>query len=350
MQLHTLKRAGTIGLEDQGVMHQHQFNHSALRDLNNPEILIGVSSCLLGKDERFDNQLSTNNAMIRLLAKHFVIRSFSPEAEIDLGVAKKTVQFQNQEGKIRSVDLPETSAAKTDSSQQLSIQQHDLHSRLSGYVFRASSAANACKVTNNQHAMDVDNVVYASNCRLDFPSFPVMEEHQLANPALKDNFIQRVCVMHRWQQLAKEDSTIYPLIRFHRQHHHLYLSHDPAKAAKIEVILSLKNTIAIDDLHAMYIQSVIDALRSIPSRKNHVVVLQQLLAVIGLYITSEEQEEIQQSIEHYQLGEKSIKIPLTLLRYHVGMHPLPEISNSAYLFPYPQERMLCQQNEMAIAI
>ena len=97
-----------------------------------------------------------------------------------------------------------------------------------------------------------------------------MEEHQLANPALKDNFIQRVCVMHRWQQLAKEDSTIYPLIRFHRQHHHLYLSHDPAKAAKIEVILSLKNTIAIDDLHAMYIQSVIDALRSIPSRKNHV--------------------------------------------------------------------------------
>ena len=89
MQLHTLKRAGTIGLEDQGVMHQHQFNHSALRDLNNPEILIGVSSCLLGKDERFDNQLSTNNAMIRLLAKHFVIRSFSPEAEIDLGVAKE---------------------------------------------------------------------------------------------------------------------------------------------------------------------------------------------------------------------------------------------------------------------
>jgi uncharacterized protein YbgA (DUF1722 family)/uncharacterized protein YbbK (DUF523 family) len=353
MQLHTLKRAGIIGLEHQGVMHQHPFSYSAPHNLVNPEILIGVSSCLLEKDKRLDNQHNADNAMVRLLGKHFVIRSFSSETEIGLGVARQIVQLQNQDGEIRNVNLPETLVSKVDSIKQLSIQQNDLHSRLSGYLFRASSSGystNDRKITNNDHAMGVDTGVNATNLKLDCPLFPVVEEHQLTNPASKDNFIQRVCVMHRWQQLAKEDTTIYPLTRFHQQHQHLYLSHDPDKAAEIEEILLLKNTIDMNELHTMYIHSVMDALRSLPSRKKHASVLQQLLIVIQPYLTREDQQEIQQSIEYYQMGKKSITIPLTLLRYHVGMHSLPEISNSAYLFPYPQERMLCQQNEVAIAI
>ncbi|MEE9345063.1 MAG: DUF1722 domain-containing protein [Methylococcales bacterium] len=353
MQLQTLKRTGIKGLEHQGVMHQHPFSYSAPHNLVDSEILIGVSSCLLEKDEQFDNQYNADNAMVRVLGKHFVIRSFSLEAEIDLGITKQAVQLLNQGGEIRCVDLPETLLPKVDSIKQLSIQQNDLHSRLSGYVFRANSfsySTNDRKITNNDNAMGIDTGVNATKIRLNFPLFPVVKEHELANPALKDNFIQRVCIMHRWQQLAKEDTTIYPLIRFHQQHQHLYLSHDPDKAGEIEEILLLKNTIDIDELQTMYIQSVIDALRSIPSRKNHASVLQQLLTVIQPYLTREDQQEMQQSIEHYQMGKKSITIPLTLLRYHVGMHALPEISNSAYLFPYLQERMLCQQNEVAIAI
>ena len=188
------------------------------------------------------------------------------------------------------------------------------------------------------------------NNALNFPLFPAVEAHQLANPTLKDNFIQRVCVMHRWQQLAKEDTTIYPLIRFHKQHHHLFLSHDPDKAAEIEKILLLKNTIKIDELHTMYIQAVNITLKRIPTRKNHACVMQQLLTVLKYYLTREDFQEIQQSIENYQLGRKSIKTPLTLLRYHAGIYPLPEISNSVYLFPYSQECILCQQNDLAIAM
>ena len=320
MQLQILKReARSSGVENQSVMHQSYFNQNALRNLNNPEILIGVSSGLLsGEDDRFDIQHNKFNTILELLGKHFVIRSFCPEAEIDLGVDKQTVQ------------------------------QNDWHSRLSGYVFRESSSSypvHGSEVINNKNTMGIDNAVSATNARFDFPLFPVIDDHQLADPVLKENFIQRVCVMHRWQQLAKQDTTIYPLIRFHQQHHHLYLSHDPDKAVEIERILSLKNTIDIDELYTIYIQAVIEALSSIPSRENHVSVMQQLLADIEPYLTREDLQEIEQSIEHYQLGEKSIKIPLTLLRYHVGIHPSPAVANSAYLFPYPQERILCEQNE-----
>lgn len=320
MQLQILKReARSSSVENQSVMHQSYFDQNALRDLNNPEILIGVSSGLLsGEDDRFDIQHNKFNAILELFGKHFVIRSFCPEAEIDLGVDKQAVQ------------------------------QNDWHSRLSGYVLRESSSShpvNGNKVTINEKTMGIDDAVCTTNSRVDFPLFPVIEDHQLADPVLKENFIQRVCVMHRWQQLAKQDTTIYPLIRFHQQHHHLYLSHDPDKAVEIERILSLKNTIDIDELHTIYIQAVIEALSSIPSRKNHVSVMQQLLAHIEPYLTREDLQEIEQSIEHYQLDEKSIKIPLTLLRYHVGIHPSPAVANSAYLFPYPQERILCEQNE-----
>jgi uncharacterized protein YbgA (DUF1722 family) len=322
MQLQLLKQAArSSDVENQSAMHQSYFNQNAVRNLNNPEILIGVSSGLLsGEDDRFDHQHNKFNAILELLGKHFVIRSFCPEAEIDFGVNK-------------------------------TVQQNDWNLRLSGYVFRENSSSypvNGNKVINNEKT--IENAVCTSNSRFNVPLFPVIEDYQLADPALKENFIQRVCVMHRWQQLAKQDTSIYPLIRFHQQHYHLYLSHDPDKAGEIERILSLKNTIDIDELHTIYIQTVIDALSSIPSRKNHVFVMQQLLVDIEPYLTREDQQEIEQSIEQYQLGKKSIKIPLTLLRYHVGIHSSSEVANSVYLFPYPQERILCEQNETTYEI
>ncbi|MEE9412739.1 MAG: DUF1722 domain-containing protein [Methylococcales bacterium] len=353
MQLHTSKHAEIVnGLEDQITMHQSDLNQNAECNLNNPEILIGVSSGLLSENKNVDKMHNTDNTIIELLSEHFVMRSFFPEAEIDLGVVKQTAQLHNQDGKVKSGVLLEDSVDDINFTRSLAIHQNELHARLSGYIFKQdlSSNANDHMVSSNQDIIGIENSVYVANFKLGSPLFPVIGDQQLANPSLKENFIQRVCVMHRWQQLAKQDTTIYPLIRFHRQHHHLYVSHDPNRAVEIETILSLKNTIDMDELHTIYIQAVTDVLNNIPSKKNHVIALQQLLSVIEPYLTREDQQEVEQSIEHYCIGKKSIKAPLTLLRYHVSTHTLPGVFDSAYLFPYSQERILCLQNEAVYEI
>ena len=87
-----------------------------------------------------------------------------------------------------------------------------------------------------------------------------------------------------------------------------------------------------------------------PTLHSHALVLRQLLAIVQPYLSVETHESIGQSIERYERGEESIKMPLVQLRYQASQYAIPELTNSVYLFPYPQEGLFSEFSDVAIAI
>jgi hypothetical protein len=48
-----------------------------------------------------------------------------------------------------------------------------------------------------------------------FPYLPMEEEGRLGDAVLRENFIQRVFIMHRWCQLKEQGMTLNDLLNFH---------------------------------------------------------------------------------------------------------------------------------------
>ncbi len=337
-------------LVDKSMINQNPLSQLAKHDFFNPEILIGISSSLLTA-ELGDGESRRDDKILQSFDKHFVLRSCSAETEFNLFGERQSEGLLERNSELSSVGVKEDAVG--DDTEGLKQQCRDFQARLSGYIFESDLSSNRIsdiKGDKNNNTQSVVNDIIASQLKFDFPLVPIEKRQRLTDPELKKNFIQRVCVMHRWQRLANEDRSIFPLIRFHKRHYHVYLSHDSEKAFELKSLLSLQNRLSIDDLYTLYIQTAMDALNSIPSCDNHSFVLRYLLNVLESYLSRDEHQEINQSIERYQSSDESIKIPLTMLRYQAGKHSLPELVNSVYLFPYPQESMFDEQNEVAIAI
>ena len=54
---------------------------------------------------------------------------------------------------------------------------------------------------------------------------PVEEEGRLNDPALRENFIDRVFAYHRWQNALAGSKSAAALVEFHTRHKYLLLAH-----------------------------------------------------------------------------------------------------------------------------
>ncbi len=301
---------------------------------HNPEILIGASNCLLVSTIATDQEHIHGASVMQSFNRNFVLRPLNSDLqEVSFSSGQASAFDQN------------TAVHQSASQHDETIKQQ---SRISGYIIKSSVLDD----TMLGKRLESRGITTTTEIKSQLKGLiPVEELSQLSQRGLRENFIQRVCVMHRWQQLVEnEDESIYPLIRFHKRHSHLYQSHDSEKTIEIKAILSQQDSLGIHELYLNYIQKVMEVIKSIPSSQSHVIALRQLLSAVESFLSHDELETIHKSIESYQSGEEVIKIPLTLLRHYAGKYSIPELMNSVYLFPYPQESLFLEQSEVAIAI
>lgn len=327
MRLFKIRSPGTeSSREDHLNSSPNPFSHTVHITHARPEILIGVSSHLLDTSIDLDQQSDSTVSVLQSLAQCFVLIPFASKTGYGSDTSDQT-------------DNP---------SSHLHADGYSI-SRLSGYITCSRMTTDILPNKTEVNCPELVNPGLLS--QLHEMLIPVEEIWQLADRKINQNFIQRVCVMHRWQQLnAREDKTIYPLVRFHKRHIHVYLSHSQKKTDEIKSILSRQESQDIDELYTEYIHKVMDVLECPPTRRNHVFVLRRLLSTIDTYLSKDELQDIHQSIDEYESGKESIKVPLTQLRYHASQYAVPDLTNSVYLFPYPQESMFSEHSDVAIAI
>jgi uncharacterized protein YbgA (DUF1722 family)/uncharacterized protein YbbK (DUF523 family) len=310
---------------------------------NQSKIEVGVSSCLLGQKVRFDSGHKRHHFTSKILSEYFEYRSFCPEVAIGLPVPRQPIRLVKEEDRIECVGTKDTTINVTDDLINVAQNQAEWHKDLAGYIVKKDSPScgmTRVKLYNGKGATREATGLYTHTMMRNFPNLPVEEEGRLCDPVLREHFIKRVFMYHRWQQMTKQEFSYSDVITFHAQHKYLYMSHAPAKAKQLRGWLAQAHRLPLQELADGYISLVTDLMSSQATKKTHTNTLAHLQGYLKKHISRKDKAELVDVIGDYRSGFLPLLAPVMLLRHHFMHHPNEYVRNSFYLRPHPEKLML----------
>lgn len=307
------------------------------------KIPIGISSCLLGQEVRFDKGHKFHSYIVSTLGQFFEYIPFCPEMNIGLGVPREPIRLVNHSGEIRCIGTKTKSIDVTKELIGCANEQRHWHETVFGYILKKDSPScgmERVKVYKNQMAERNGSGLYARTLMQNYPNLPVEEEGRLGDPVLRENFIQRVFIFKRWHELVEQGLSWASLTGFHARHKLILFSHDQNRARELGKALSDANHMDVEGYAPSYLSQLMAILKIRATRKNHVNVLQHIQGYLKKELDKEDKQELSGIIESYRLGHVPLIVPITLLRHHFRKYPDEYIEESFYMTPHPGELML----------
>lgn len=304
------------------------------------KIRVGISSCLMGEEVRFDGGHKSNPYIRKTLSGYFEFVRFCPEVESGMGIPRPAIQLRYTDRGVRCIGVRDHSLDVTDQLLGCAERQRHWLSGLCGYILKKDSPScgmTRVKIYRDDYADRVGTGVFAQFVKDNFPLLPLEEEGRLGDPRLRENFIQRVYVMYRWQRFCAEPATPSRLTAFHARHELIAMSHDQNEARELGRIAANADKTSIDDVARQYGSVLMQCLKKTASRGNHVNVLQHVQGYLRKSLDADDKAELIETIERYRLGQLPLIVPITLLRHHFRKQPDPFIEESYYMSPYPEE-------------
>ncbi len=307
------------------------------------KISVGISSCLLGEEVRFDGGHKNNSYVVHTLGEYFNFIPFCPEVDIGLGIPREPIRLVVDGDITRCVGTKTSTLDVTDRLIASAEQQKSWQSEIFGYILKKDSPScgmERVKLYRNGQVERSGIGIYANRLMQNFPNLPVEEEGRLGDPVLRENFIQRVFICQRWNQLITSGLSWPGLTEFHARHKLILLSHNQDLTRDLGRNLSQSSAMDINDYADKYITKLMVILRIKATRGNHVNVLQHIQGYLKKHLESDDKKELTDSIEQYRKGFLPLIVPITLLRHHFMKYPDSYIEQSYYMCPYPSELML----------
>ena len=314
-----------------------------MTSINNNQINIGISSCLLGENVRFDSGHKFNAYIANVLSPFFHFVSFCPEVSIGLGIPRQAIRLVDKDQQIKCVGTKDETLDVTERLDQCARDQHSWHRQLSGYIVKKDSPScgmERVRVYRDKMPTRDGRGLYTRRLMESFPYLPVEEEGRLGDAVIRENFIQRVFIYHRWQQLMAGEVSWSQLSEFHARHKYIYMSHNQKKARELGKWLAEHHQLAIGELCQQYLAQMMDLLKIKATKKNHVNTLKHIQGYLKNYLSRSDKQELEQAVESYRQGLLPLIVPITLLRHHFMHHPQQYITRSYYMQPHPKELML----------
>lgn len=309
-----------------------------------PVIRIGVSSCLLGEEVRYNGGHKHNGYVTKTLARYFRFVPFCPEMAIGLGVPRPPIRLVRFDDRVRArgVDDPDRDVTEA----LIAYGEEVAHSQadLSGYILKKGSPScgmERVKIYGEKGSpVDSGSGLYAGALMQRLPLLPVEEEGRLMDPVLRENFVERVFIYHRWQQLRALGLTAAALVDFHRDHKFSILAHDEGAYRELGRLVADAGSDDPESLGDRYAALLMRALAKRATRKRHANVLMHILGFLKKHLDRDDKQEMLDVIDAYRIGHVPLIVPITLLRHHLRRHPQPYIDSQHYLRPHPDELML----------
>jgi uncharacterized protein YbgA (DUF1722 family)/uncharacterized protein YbbK (DUF523 family) len=309
------------------------------------QVRIGVSSCLLGQKVRYDGGHKEDAFVHRTLADFVDFVPVCPEVEIGLGVPREAIRLEGNASDPRLVapksgrDL--TAQMKSWAADRLEgLADLGIH----GYILKKDSPSCGMEREKVHHAEGgagrVGTGLFAAALMARFPSLPVEEEGRLNDPALRENFVERVFAYHRLQEFLKIRPSASAFIEFHTSAKMALLAHSPKNYRELGRLVAGAGRRVSSDTLSRYAELFMKTLKVKGTRSKHSNVLYHLMGYLKKDLDSQDKAELVQSVECYRTGLVPLVVPLTLLNHHFRRRPTDWALKQTYLNPYPAELML----------
>lgn len=252
-----------------------------------PKVRIGISSCLLGQEVRYNGGHKRDDFLTGTFGPFVEWVPVCPEVEFGMGVPRPPIRLERIGGGVR-LRMPSTGMDLTDAMREFSRRRvEDLAAMgLDGYVLKKDSPScgmEKVKIYGGAGAPSKDGRgLFAEALLTRLPHLPVEEEGRLNDPRLRESFVTRVFVHHRWQESEREGWTQARLMRFHERHKVLLMARNQAAIRRLEKLLGLANrNDSVRDLAAKYRVGLTEILRRPATRRGHTNVLHHLLGLVS---------------------------------------------------------------------
>ncbi|HAS14062.1 MULTISPECIES: DUF523 and DUF1722 domain-containing protein [Idiomarina] len=305
------------------------------------KLKVGISSCLMGDEVRFDGGHKKSSFCVDELSRHIQLVRFCPEVGIGMPVPRPTIRLE-QHDTVQAV-VPKTGQNVTKDLATFADKVQVKVDELSGYILCAKSPScgmERVKLYDPEtgHAQKAGMGIFAARLKENNPALPLEEDGRLNDPHLRENFVMRVYVFNQWKEVRNNLSK-HRLLQFHQSCKLLLLAHN--QQAYRELGKRLGEQDVIDDVFAQqYIVDVMDALAKPASRKNHTNVLQHIQGYFKSDLEQRRREELSDIILQYHDGILPLMSPLTLIRHYLREFPKEYLEGQWYLKPYPEDLKL----------
>jgi uncharacterized protein YbgA (DUF1722 family)/uncharacterized protein YbbK (DUF523 family) len=308
-------------------------------------IRLGVSSCLLGNEVRFDGGHKRDRFVTDLLGRFVDWVPVCPEVEVGMGTPRPALRLVRDQDDVRMVEIKSRvdhtrSMEKYSSRRVRGLGALDL----SGYILKSNSPScgmTRVKVYGEGSMPRKDGIgLFADALLKAYPSLPVEDEGRLNDAKLRENFIERVFAYRRIRDLFQGRWTMAQVIDFHSVHKLQLMAHSTVAYRELGRLVATLKTKTRSDFRAEYETGFMNALEHVASPGRNANVLQHAAGHLKKRLDSAARTELAEIIHDYRKGLVPLVVPITLIRHHDRQLDIEYLTGQVFLDPHPRELML----------
>jgi uncharacterized protein YbgA (DUF1722 family)/uncharacterized protein YbbK (DUF523 family) len=306
---------------------------------------IGISSCLLGNEVRWNAGHKLDKYLANTLGQFVEYVPVCPEVEAGFGIPRESMRLVGDPESPRLI----TFKSKTDHTDQMTrwaekrvkeLEKEDL----CGFVFKSDSPSSGMirvKVYNEKGMPEKKGVGMFARVFMDhFPLIPVEDDGRLNDPAIRENFIERIFTLKRWRDTVARSPSLGNLVDFHSRNKLLLLSHSQKHYRSMGKLVAEGKKMPSAERTNRYERLMMEALSLKTTIQKNVNVLQHLMGYFKKQLSSDEKQELLEILHQYRNERVPLIVPVTLINHYVRKYEQPYLKQQTYLNPHPLELKL----------
>ena len=309
------------------------------------KIKLGISTCLLGKNVRYDGGHQLDRFLTDTLGRYVEYVPVCPEVECGLSVPREPMHLEGNPESPRLI----TNQTRQDMTDRMVAWAHKRAAELEkedlcGFIFKShspSSGMERVRVYDEKgRRVKKGTGMFAKLFMEHFPLLPVEDEGRLHDPRLRDNFIDRIFTLKRWREVPSKKKSRGNLVNFHTRHKLLILSHSPRHYRMMGNLVAKAKDLPLIKLYQQYQTLLMESLQLKITSKKNANVLMHTMGYFREQLTPDEKKGLLEIIDHYRKEHIPLIVPITLLNHHVRKKNQPYLKQQVYLNPHPLELLL----------
>ena len=167
---------------------------------------IGISACLLGERVRYDGRDKRDAWLVDVIGPEVEWVPVCPEVEAGFGTPREPMALVRDAAGGVVLMTSERRPDLTSRLRALSERRVEelAASGLDGYVLKAGSPSCAIRTTiNAEDAVDYGPGLFAEALMRRLPDLPIVDEQQLADPDVRERFVERVFARRRTDRITR---------------------------------------------------------------------------------------------------------------------------------------------------
>jgi uncharacterized protein YbgA (DUF1722 family)/uncharacterized protein YbbK (DUF523 family) len=313
--------------------------------LDDAPLRIGISSCLLGEEVRWDGGHKRDRFLTDVLDPYVEWVPICPEVELGMGTPREPVRLVRRGDEIAMLGTKsgrDWTAPMRAWSEKRARQLTRLD--LCGYVLKKDSPScgmERVKVRGEQGMPRKEGRgLFAEAMMRHNRWLPVEEEGRLHDAVLRENFVERIFAYRRLRSFFEGSWNLGRLVAFHTAHKLQLMAHSPPIYRSLGRLVAGAKGTPRGEFRAQYESEFMGALSQRATRRRHVNVLQHCVGHFRKRLEAEARAELSGLIEDYRAEIVPLVVPVTMIGHYVRRLRVEYLAGQVYLEPHPKELML----------